>query len=246
MHRNLLLISSSYVSGSGYLDNFIDPIREFLADIKEIIFVPFAADESQWDTYTAKVKDRFAGLEIDVIGIHKSDINKLGTTYKAIFIGGGNTFRLLFQLQQQGMMKTIRDAVLNNEVRYIGSSAGSNLSCKTICTTNDMPIIYPQKGFDALNLIPFQINPHYIDPDPGSAHMGETREQRINEFHESNDIPVIGLREGAYLRIDDAYYPSGDIYLGGTNGAKIFFKGKIPIDLTANGNFSITDLQKLI
>jgi len=237
---DLLLISSSYVSGGGYLENFEDAIKELLGEIKEIVFVPFAADASQWDEYTAKVKTRFTDFGVDVIGLHKTDINNLGTDFKAIFIGGGNTFRLLYQLQEQNLMEAIRDAVLNKYVRYIGSSAGSNMACKTICTTNDMPIIYPPGGFDALNLLPIQLNPHYIDPDPSSTHMGETREQRIKEFHEGNDTPVIGLREGAYLRVGDEYSPSGKMFLGGTNGAKVFIKGKLAFDVLENGEFMLT------
>ena len=125
-------------------------------------------------------------------------------------------------------------------MRYIGSSAGSNVACKTICTTNDMPVVYPTKGFDAINLIPLQINPHYIDPDPRSTHMGETRDDRIKEFHEVNDSPVIGLREGAFLMIGDEYFTSQKMVLGGTNGAKFFFKRKEPIDIRETKEITLT------
>ena len=229
MQKSILLISSSSVAGSGYLDPFEETIKTFLKDIPEIVFVPYSADKKNWDTYTQKIGERFNLFGIDVKGIH--EVANIIENFKAIFVGGGNTFRLLTHLQQFGLLSKINNAVLNKGMRYIGSSAGSNVACKTICTTNDMPIIYPPKGFDAINLIPLQINPHYIDPDPKSTHMGETRDDRIKEFHEANTTPVIGLREGAFLKIDDEYYSSQKMFLGGTNGAKFFFKEKEPINI---------------
>jgi dipeptidase E len=229
MQTSILLISSSSVTGSGYLDPFEETLKTFLNGINEIVFVPYSADKSNWDTYTKKVRERFKRFGINVKGIHEVDNNI--ENFKAIFVGGGNTFRLLTHLQQFDLLSKINDAVLNKGLRYIGSSAGSNVACKTICTTNDMPIVYPTKGFDAINLVQLQINPHYIDPDPNSTHMGETRDDRIKEFHEANDTPVIGLREGAYLKIDDEYFSSQKMFLGGTNGVKFFFKGKEPIDI---------------
>ena len=229
MQKSILLISSSSVAGSGYLDPFEETIKNFLQDISEVVFVPYAADKTNWDTYTEKVRDRFKLFGIDVKGIHKVENNI--ENFKAIFVGGGNSFRLLNHLQQFDLLSKINDAVFNKGMRYMGSSAGSNVACKTICTTNDMPIVYPTKGFDAINLIPLQINPHYIDPDPNSTHMGETRDDRIKEFHEANNTPVIGLREGAFLKIDDEYFSSQKMLLGGVNGAKIFFKDKDPINI---------------
>ena len=240
MQKAILLISSSSVAGSGYLDPFEETIKNFLKDISEIVFVPYAADKTNWDLYTQKVRDRFKLFGIDVTGIHEAN-NEI-EIFKAIFVGGGNTFRLLNRLQEFGLLSKINDAVLNKGMRYIGSSAGSNVACKTICTTNDMPIIYPAKGFDAINLIPLQINPHYIDPDPNSTHMGETRDDRIKEFHEAHTTPVIGLREGAFLKIDDEYFRSQKIFLGGTNGAKFFFPGKEPFNIpTARGIIITSD-----
>lgn len=229
MQKSILLISSSSVAGSGYLDPFEETIRAFLKDIPEIVFVPYSAGKSNWEVYTNKVRDRFKRFGIDVKGIHEVG-NKIDD-FKAIFVGGGNTFRLLDHLQQFDLLEKINHCVLKKGMRYIGSSAGSNVACKTMCTTNDMPVVYPTKGFDAINLIPLQINPHYIDPDPGSTHMGETRDDRIKEFHEVNDTPVIGLREGAFLMIDDEYFTSQKMFLGGANGAKFFFKQKEPIDV---------------
>ena len=229
MQRSILLISSSSVAGSGYLDPFEETIKIFLKDISEIVFIPYAADKTNWNLYTQKVRDRFKLFGIDVKGIHEIDNNIENA--KEIFVGGGNTFRLLYQLQQYDLLSKINEAVLIKGLRYIGSSAGSNMACKTICTTNDMPIIYPTKGFDAINLIPLQINPHYIDPDPDSTQMGETRDDRIKEFHEANITPVIGLREGAFLKIGDEYFRSQKMFLGGTNGAKFFFQNKMPINI---------------
>lgn len=239
MQRSILLISSSSVAGSGYLDANEKTVKTFLKDIPEILFVPYSADKSNWDNYTQKVREKFQHFGINVKGIHETsnDIDN----YQAIFVGGGNSFRLLTHLQQFGLLSKINDAVLNNGVRYIGSSAGSNVACKTICTTNDMPIVYPPNGFDAIGLVPFQINPHYVDPDPHSTHMGETRDKRIMEFHESHATPVIGLREGAFLQINDAYFSSQKMFLGGTNGAKFFFKRKEPIDIRDAREITIAD-----
>ena len=237
MEKNILLISSSSVAGSAYLDPFEQTIKDFLKGINEIVFVPYSADKNNWDNYTKKVRERFTLFGIDVKGIHEVDNID---NFKAIFVGGGNSFRLLTHLQQFDLLSKINNAVLNKGMRYIGSSAGSNVACKTICTTNDMPIVYPIKGFDAINLIPLQINPHYIDPDPNSTHMGETRGDRIKEFHEANDTPVIGLREGAFLKVSDEYFTSQKMLLGGTNGANFFFKGKEPVNIPGEREITIT------
>ena len=139
----------------------------------------------------------------------------------AIFVGGGNTFRLLGTLQDSGLLQTIRRRVRGGML-YMGASAGTNMAMPTIKTTNDMPIVEPH-SFEALGFVPFQINPHYLDPDPGSTHMGETREQRLTEFLEENDVPVVGLREGAWLRVEGE-----SMTLGGRNGARIFRPGEEP------------------
>ena len=230
----ILLLSGSYVHGSGYLDHYEDPIRDFLNCINKILFVPYAADESNWNQYTLKVKERFKPLGITVTGIHEEIMtDQLLLDYGAVFIGGGNTFRLLVQLQKFDLLTKLRSAVTSNGLHYLGSSAGSNVACHTICTTNDMPIVFPEKGFGAIDLLPFQMNPHYIDPAINSTHMGETRDDRIKEYHEANNVPVIGLREGAYLQINDTYDTEGNMYLGGTNGAKIFSKNSEPLDIVS-------------
>lgn len=237
----LLLLSGSYVHGSGYLDHYEETIGNFLHGIHRILFVPYAADVINWDQYTLKVNERFRPLGIKVVGIHEEIMSDtMLVKYGAVFIGGGNTFRLLEQLQKFDLITKLKGAITGNGMRYLGSSAGSNVACHTICTTNDMPIIFPRGGFDAIDLLPFQLNPHYIDPVINSTHMGETRDERIREFHECNSEPVIGLREGAYLHIRDTYEQSGEIYLGGTNGAKFFFQGSEPVNLVSPCFFQLS------
>ncbi len=150
---------------------------------------------------------------------------------EAIFIGGGNTFRLLNQLYEQELLDPIRERVRAG-APYVGTSAGSNVACVSIKTTNDMPIVYPP-SFGALDLVPFNINPHYVDPVPNSTHMGETREQRITEFHEMNDRVVVGLREGAMLRVE-----GGLVALKGTTGARVFRKGDNPEEFEPGSDMS--------
>jgi dipeptidase E len=216
----LLLISSSNVHGYGYLDHAEPELRRFLAGIDTVSFVPFALQNH--DAYTAKVRERLARMGLDVVQVRSvADIESA----QAIFIGGGNTFRLLERLYAEGMMEPIRQRVRENGVPYIGSSAGTNVATLSIKTTNDMPIVFPP-SFDALGLVPFQINPHYLDPDPGSTHKGETREERIREFLEENDTPVVGLREGAMLLVEDA-----SVTLVGDRDARVFRRGAEPAEL---------------
>ena len=221
MKRKLLLISNSTLHGSGYLDHCADEITKFLGDRKTILFVPYARPSGMThDEYTKVAKDRFEKMGITLTGIHEqSDPKDAVKKAEAVFIGGGNTFVLLSNLYKSGVIDEIRKRVLEG-MPYIGTSAGSNAACKSVKTTNDMPIIYPP-SFDALNLVPFNINPHYLDPNPGSKHMGETRETRITEFHFYNDEYVAGLREGAMLHIVD-----DEITLKGTTGARIFKNGQ--------------------
>jgi len=218
----ILLISNSTLHGRGYLDHAESEIKDILGGGKRILFFPFALQDR--DGYAAKARARFAALDCELTSAHvAADPGVALSNTDAIFIGGGNTFRLLKALQDFGWIEPIRERVRSG-VPYIGSSAGSNVAGPTIRTTNDMPIVQP-RSFDALGLVPFQLNPHFQDPDPSSTHMGETREERIIQFHEENETPVVGLREGAWLRVG-----AGSVVLGGTRGARIFRRGESPVE----------------
>ena len=218
----LLLISNSTLHGSGYLDHAEAEIRDFLGDVKRVLFVPFALYDR--DAYAATARDRFARMGYELSSLHEAgDPLRAVADTQAIFVGGGNTFRLLKTLYDRELLTPIRQRVANG-MPYIGSSAGSNIAAPTIKTTNDMPIVQPP-SFDALGLVSFQINPHYLDPDPNSKHMGETREKRLQEFLEENDTPVLGLREGAIARCEN-----GRITLKGSTGARIFRRGLDPVE----------------
>lgn len=222
-HRRILLISNSTLHGSGYLDHAETEIRSFLGDLKRVLFVPYALFDR--DKYAATAQQRFAKLGYELSSIHTAaDPVQAVNDTDAIFIGGGNTFRLLKALYDRELPGPIRKRVAEG-MPYIGSSAGSNVATPTIRTTNDMPIVQPP-SFEALGLVSFQINPHYLDPDPNSKHMGETREERLIQFLEENDTPVVGLREGAMLRIEH-----GEIVLKGSTGARIFRKGVEPVEV---------------
>ena len=217
----LLLISSSKVHGGGWLDLFVGEIDAFLGPtIRRALFVPFAlADHAG---YHAKARDRFAAIGVALDSLHEpGDAREKIARAGAVVVGGGNTFRLLATLQERGLLEPIGERARAG-MPFLGWSAGSNLACPTIRTTNDMPIVEP-RTLRACGLVPFQINPHYIDADPGSKHMGETREQRIEEFLEENDVPVLGLREGAFLRREGS-----ELRLGGAAGARLFRRGKAP------------------
>ncbi len=220
MTKRLLLISNSTTHGGGYLEDCADEIRDILGAVKRVVFVPFALHDR--DGYTARAREAFDRMGYEVDSVHDSrDPKQVVHSGEAFFVGGGNTFRLLNELYRRDLLKPICAAVDRGAI-YMGSSAGSNVACVTIKTTNDMPIVQPP-SFDALNLVPFNINAHYVDPDPSSTHMGETRETRIREFHEMNDPVVVGLREGAMLRIEE-----NSVVLEGTTGARIFRKGSEP------------------
>ena len=226
MTRILLLISNSTLHGSGYLDHCAEEIKKFLGNIKTILFIPYARPSGMThDEYTKVAKDRYKKLGVELTGIHEYDDPKEAVkNAESIFIGGGNTFVLTKQLYESDIIGTIREKVQQG-TPYIGTSAGSNIACNSIKTTNDMPIVYPP-SFDALQLVPFNLNPHYLDPNPNSKHMGETRETRIKEFHFFNETPVVGLREGAMLHITD-----NEIILKGSTGARILTKNKDPIEI---------------
>jgi dipeptidase E len=220
----ILLISNSTLHGSGYLDHAEAEIRSFLGDVQRVLFVPYALFDR--DKYAETARQRFEKMGLELSSIHNAaDPVQAVKDTGAIFIGGGNTFRLLKALYDFELLDPIRERV-NSGMPYIGSSAGSNVAAPTIKTTNDMPIVQPP-SFNALGLVSFQINPHYLDPDPNSKHMGETREERLVQFLEENDTPVVGLREGAMLQIEN-----GEVVLRGSTGARIFRKGLDPVETT--------------
>ncbi len=224
--RKILIASTSTTYGGTYLSYLKPELSNFFKDVSEILFIPYACPNGiSYDTYTQIVEEAFQSIGKDITGIHtcknpKEAVKKA----KAIFVGGGNTFLLVSTLYKHELMAVLRESVWNGTL-YLGTSAGSNITGLTMQTTNDMPIIYPP-SFKTLGLVPFNINPHYLDPVKGSTHMGETRETRIKEFHSINHIPVIGLREGSWLEV------TGEtIVLKGEPTARMFIQGKEPYEI---------------
>lgn len=226
----LFLLSNSTQSGRGFLDHAMPELLAFLGGPRRLAFVPFALKDRRG--YTAKVAERFAQEGIEVVGLG-TDARAAKALAKAdaVFVGGGNTFRLVDALQRSGLLAAIRKAVQGG-LPYVGSSAGTNVAAPTIRTTNDMPILQPRR-FDAIGLVPFQINPHYVDVDPSSTHMGESREQRLREYLEENTAPVLGLREGAWL-----WREAKVLRLQGANGARLFRRGKAPLEYPPGADLS--------
>ena len=224
--KNIIIASTSTLHGSGYLDYILDELTVFFKNVDTILFIPYARPSGISHTeYTTKVAETFAKINKNVKGIHEFEnpIEAIQNA-EAIFTGGGNTFVLTYQLYKNNLIEALQTAVKNG-TPYLGTSAGSNICGLTIKTTNDMPIIYPP-SFNALAFVPFNINPHYLDPDTNSTHMGETRETRINEFHHYNTPPVIGLREGSWLQVN-----GNSIVLKGTLTARIFEYNKPPYEV---------------
>ncbi|HBF89455.1 MAG TPA: dipeptidase PepE [Bacteroidales bacterium] len=229
----LLLISNSTNAGESYLEYPKQNIKDFLGEkIKKVLFVPYAAVTFSYDEYVEKVQSRFSEIGYNVEGIHSfSDKIAAVKNAEAIVVGGGNTFHLAKNIQEFKLIDAIREKVLQG-TPYVGWSAGSNLACPTIRTTNDMPIVQPE-SFNVFNLIKFQINPHYLDANP-DGHAGETREQRLEEFLEVNpNIYVVGLREGTMFQIE-----GNKINLIGKRKARIFKKGTTPKELSSGDDFS--------
>jgi dipeptidase E len=216
----LLLASNGANYGGGYLDHLVDAMLARLGTIRHVLFVPFALYDHQAYTMKARTRLAAAGIEVEGLATDGSGLAQVERA-EAVFVGGGNAFRLLHGLQRTGLLEPLRERVLGG-MPYMGASAGTNIAAPTIMTTNDMPIVQPQ-SFAALNLVPFQINPHYLDPIPHLPHMGETREQRLVEFLEENDRVVVGLREGSWLRVD-----GHSLRLEGRSGARIFARGRAP------------------
>ena len=223
MTKRLLLISSSFHDRSGYLDHAEDELKNFLGSTRRLLFFPYAAHDHT--TYGKATRARFAEMGYQLDSAH--DVEKPCEALEnaeAVFVGGGNTFRLLNELYRLDLLSSIRRRV-EDGMPYIGSSAGSVVACPTLKTTNDMPIVQPP-SFEALGLVGFQINPHYTDPDPTSLHRAETRERRLLEFLEENNEKVIALREGAILSIWDV-----SVTLRGVAGARIFCRNCTPLDV---------------
>ena len=229
---NLLLISNSTNAGEEYLKYPIAEIAKTLNGVSEVVFIPYAAVTFSYDEYEAKVQARFNEIGIKVKSIHHA-LNKRNflRNAEAVVIGGGNTFALLKKMQEEDLLDVIHRRVKSG-MPYVGWSAGSNVTCPTICTTNDMPIVQPE-SFRAIGLVSFQINPHYLDANP-EGHAGETREQRILEYLEANRSRyVVGLREGCLLRIDD-----NGIELIGSRPMRIFKKGQPTYEVNPGDDIS--------
>ena len=230
LEDRILLISNSTVYGRGYLDHVENEIRNFLGVARRVLFLPFALHD--YEAYTSTAKMRLGAMGYSLESAHEAkDPHRAIEHTDSIFVGGGNTFRLLKALEDLEVIELIRRKV-NSGAPYIGSSAGSNVAGPTIKTTKDMPIVQP-RSFDSLSLVPFQISPHFQDPDPNSTHMGETQEERILQFLEENDTPVVGIREGAWLLCNN-----GTVTLKGQTGARIFRRGHAPVEVLPGSEIS--------
>jgi dipeptidase E len=231
--KNCIIASTSTLHEGEYLEYLLPELQSHFKNCETILFIPFARPSGiSHDEYTSKVATAFAKINKTVKGVHQFE-NPKEAVQKAegIFTGGGNTFLLVTQLYKNDLMNILSDAVKNG-IPYLGTSAGSNICGLTMQTTNDMPIIYPP-SFQTLGLIPFNLNPHYLDPDNQSKHMGETRETRIKEFHAFNTLPVLGLREGSWLDVRGE-----KITLKGNLQARLFRQNQLPEELESGSDLS--------
>ncbi|MCK0110361.1 dipeptidase PepE [Flavobacteriaceae bacterium S0825] len=227
--KKILIASTSTIHGSNFLDYLLSDLEEHFKDTTEVLFIPYARPGGiSHEDYTKKAQGAFKKINKTLIGLHEfTNVKEALTNAKGIFVGGGNTFVLVNKLYKNDLITTLQKVVLNG-TPYLGTSAGSNICGLTMNTTNDMPIVYPP-SFKTLGFVPFNINPHYLDPDPSSTHMGETRETRIQEFHKFNTQPVIGLREGSFLKVLNE-----DIVLKGHLSARIFLHNEEPYEIETN------------
>ena len=231
--KRIILASTSTLYNGDYLDYLLPTLKNHFKDCKTLLFIPYARPSGiSHDDYTTKISEAFAKINITVNGIHEYE-NPIEAIQKAegIFTGGGNTFLLVSQLYNNNLMTVLKNTV-EAGTPYLGTSAGSNIGGLTMNTTNDMPIVLPE-SFQTLGLIPFNLNPHFLDANAQSTHMGETRETRINEFHTISNIPVLGLREGSWLEI---YAES--IILKGELTARLFRQNEPAVELETNTDFS--------
>jgi dipeptidase E len=231
--KQILIASTSTVHGSRFLEYLLDVLKIHFRDVETVLFIPYARPSGMsHDAYTEVVQLAFSKIGKTVKGLHEFENPKDALkNAEGIFTGGGNTFVLVDQLYKMDLMKDLKSAI-ESGTPYVGTSAGSNICGLTIGTSNDMPIAYP-KSFQTLGVVPFNINPHYLDPDPSSTHMGETRETRIQEFHHFNSQPVIGLREGSFLEVIGS-----KITLKGTLTARVFEKNKTPYEIKPESDVS--------
>ena len=227
--RSIIIASTSTVFGGEPLDYLLDELKNHFKDLNEILFIPYARPSGiSHDEYTQKIRKPFKSIGKIIKGIHEfKNPTEAINQAKGIYVGGGNTFVLVNMLYKYNCINAIKDAI-NNDTPYLGTSAGSNICGLTMSTTNDMPIVYPP-SFKTLGIVPFNINPHYLDPISGNKHMGETRETRIKEFHKFNTQPVIGLREGSYIEVK-----GNDIVLKGNLQARIFEYEKEAYEIKTN------------
>jgi dipeptidase E len=226
-----LLLSNARAPGLGYLDHVRDTIAEVLQGRERLLFIPYASTDA--DRYTGVIQDGLASIGVHVDGAHTArDLPGAIAAAQAVFVGGGNSFRLLKRMRELGGLKPLRERALDG-MPYFGASAGSNLACASIRTTNDMPIVNPG-SYEALGLIPFQLNPHYpYTETPPEMHAGESRDQRISEFLDENDVPVLGLPEGTWLRVSGLSASTG-----GVTRTKLFRRGAEPEELPPGSDVS--------
>ena len=231
--KNCLIASTSTLHGGAYLEYILPELKQHFSECKTLLFIPYARPSGiSHENYTAKVAEAFEKININVRGIHEFE-NPIAAIENAegFFTGGGNTFLLVTQLYKNNLMDVLTETIKKG-TPYLGTSAGSNICGLTMQTTNDMPIIYPP-SFKTLGIIPFNLNPHFLDADEQSTHMGETRETRIKEFHQFNTLPVLGLREGSWLDV------KGDkIILKGKLKARLFRQNQIPEELETESDLS--------
>lgn len=231
--KNLIIASTSTLHGGGYLEYLLPELSAHFKNIATLLFIPYARPSGiSHDEYTEKVRQAFSKINIQVKGLHEFENPKEAIQQaEGIFTGGGNTFLLVAQLYRYDLM-TLLAETLKKGTPYLGTSAGSNITGLTMQTTNDMPIIYPP-SFQTLGMIPFNLNPHYLDPDTNSTHMGETRETRIKEFHQFNTLPVLGLREGSWLEVRNE-----TITLRGNLKARLFRQNQEPKELESGSDLT--------
>ncbi|MCD9575922.1 dipeptidase PepE [Flavobacterium soyae] len=231
--KSIIIASTSTLHGGSYLDYILPALQLHFKNCTTILFIPYARPGGiSHEEYTQKAAEAFASINIKLQGIHEFESpEKAIQNAEGIFTGGGNTFLLVTQLYKNNIMQLLAEKVKNG-TPYLGTSAGSNICGLSMQTTNDMPIIYPP-SFQTLGLIPFNLNPHYLDPDVNSQHMGETRETRIKEFHSFNAIPVLGLREGSWLEVK-----GNKITLKGSLKARLFKQNQNPEELEPESDLS--------